>query len=89
MQFDGDNTGEGHRFLAVVRCNLDDVPIRLCGRTRDAERCLRGLTREKFEGLKHDLGYDASGTVCGAVIEFDELGYPVGMEIRDLPEDLL
>jgi hypothetical protein len=69
------------KYLAVLRTNLDELPLLLTDDRKSAEReCLTmdKATREKSAKL---MGVDLAGVVCSAIITFGANGRPKKLTI--------
>ena len=75
------------RYLAVVRTNLDELPIGLYPTKKAAREALRALSTRRVAKMAEFMGVDRAGLVNGGIIAFED-GNPTRLDLVKLPKRL-
>lgn len=75
-------------WLAVVRTNLDELPIMVTTDQALARKTCKAITHDEIDKLAEMIGVDCAGRICAAIISFDKSGKPIEIEnVRDFDDD--
>ena len=75
-------------YLVMLRCNLDDLPVRLVDSREDAEKLVKEMDVDAMADELNEAGFLVSDPAYVSIVTFDELGVPGKPEnIRDLDDE--
>mgnify|MGYP007005599527 CR=1 FL=1 len=72
------------RYLAVVRTNLDELPIGLYPTKKAAREALRSVTDRRIRKIADLMKVDRAGVVIGGIVSFED-GNPTRLDLVELP----